>query len=874
MSISEKITVAPKADVSLLDNRFALRRKMSSTALVDVYWADDLYTPTQGKQDHLVLLILVAPAISAIPDFAKAWSAIMSRPAPPAASYPNILDWGNEGTTYWFSCANTQGTLLGEHFNQLDKRGLAPEQALHITENVSHALGNVHAGAFGYFEPDSTLRMDHSYVLLNAPIAKVMHSLLLQQTGIRSPLALHSPWLSPSVAVGDLPVTEDDSFSMASLYQMLLGLQPPYGEQSTLTALARSTPVATSPKLKAEAQQFLSQALSLHRNQRPENPDALFKGLKRKNHRKFLLPIATLAAAGVVVYASYHLISKFNGLLNEPNPIAQTATAPTISTPVTDPVLDKQDSPTPPIEAVTLVNEATPKPIEPVAVETPPTTNDTSVVNTATATVETAPTVTPTETTTETTALDVTEGQLTDSIPRQTHPVTENTKAVTDTITSDNEHPPVATSAEATATAIATPSTHLTEQETSTTTPEQQAEVTQLILKATDAFNAGNSTGTTDTLGLLRQVWRIDRQDPNARALLNKVIAQQQEQTESHINLNKPDEAKASLAQTDDLIREFTLTDRIEEQVRLESMIEIREREQREAGDLLQQAKAAVKRGDLSKEEGANNAVAHLNKLMFILPDHPEARSLLADVVQTRQEQINRNLDRNRLSQAETYLDETSRLIRKYNLTSLTSTQSSLERRYRQALESSSSQALQETTKVVITQPASVEQATIMIPPPAEGERYVTPVDDLSDLNPVAPEFEQPAVTEASPKQNPAPTIRTQAPRQPRVQPAPEVMVEQHRSVPPQRAEEVIPEQIQQAPAQRGTPEQNQPVFVEQVEQQAVQLEELPVESVIQVPQAIATDTINNQGVLDVKNDVQGLAAPPTEAEIPDSERK
>ncbi|HPY39423.1 MAG TPA: hypothetical protein PLM98_02800 [Thiolinea sp.] len=877
MSTSEKTTAAPKADAPLIENRFALRRKMSFTALADVYWADDLHTPTQGEQDHIVLLILVAPVLSNISGFSKAWDAVMSRPAPPAVSYPNILDWGNEGANYWFTCTNTQGTLLSEYFNELDKRGLSPDQSFAITETVSHSLSNVQAGAFGYFEPGTTLRTDHGYVLLNAPLVKVMHSLLLQQTGVRAPLALHSAWLSPSVAVGDMPVTEDDSFSMASLYQMLLSQQPPYGQQSTLAALARGTAVTISPKLKPEAQQLLSQALSLQRNQRPENPETLLKGLSRKNHRKLLLPIAALAALGVVVYASYHLVSKFNGLLHETTPTTQVVATPqptTTSTAPTEPVMVTKDQAKPASETVALVNE-TAKPLDPnpaattANVQTPAATAD-SAADPAAQTVPVAVDSSTSSSTSES-LNQAAKQDLTTTAPVTTSQDPQaSASVVANTDPASLESNPTTSAATPTAIATTDPasSTNVTEPVvTASNNSAAQAEVTPLILKATDAFNAGNATGTDGTVAILRQVWAIDRQDPNARALLNKVIAQQQQQTESHLNLNKLAEAKTALAQTDDLIREFTLTDRIEEQVRLESQIDIREREQREAGDLVQQAKAAIKRGELSKEDGNNNAMAYLNKLMFASPNNAEGRDLLTELVQTRQDQIKRSLSRNKLSRAGTYLDETSRLIRKYNLTGQTQTQAALEQDYRQASEavqrSSSSTA---STHVLVTQQETEEQTpAIVAPPPAEGERYVTPVGDLNVVNQFDPTTnqttEQPLNTEASrPPQRSTTTnqarVAQKPPRAPIVQNT-EIIEQQPQPAPTQLPEPVqaVTPQVAPAPAPQAS---NQP-------------EELPAESVIQAPAAVSVSTGTiTKGVLDT----EGAAAPPTEAEIPDSERK
>lgn len=858
MSILEKTAAAPKVDMPLIENRFALRRKIASTALADIYWADDLYTPTQGEKDHLMLLILATPSIISLPGFAKAWSAVMSRPAPPAAAYPTITDWGNAETHYWFSCPQTQGSLLSEYLHELDKHKLTPDQALQMTAAISHALNNVQAGAFGYFEPGATLHLEASYVLLNAPLVKVMHLLLRQQTGVRAPLALHSPWLSPSVAVGDLPVTEDDSFSLASLYQMLVGQQLPYGQESTLTALAHGTSATIYPKFKTETRELLSQALSLQRNQRPENPEALIKGLGRKNHRKLLLPLAVLAAVGVVVYASYHLVSKFNGLLNEPTTTTQTATSANPATPEAPKPpaqVNKTDQVTPATDTLSLVNETTlptPEPLTTSASSTvTPNTNEVTVPPTA--------------------PQAITQAELATATPATTSTTATNTPSATET----NPETTAATNPEASSTTTVAQQTPVAE-----TNPSNGAtDVTPLILKATAAFNTNQNTGNTETLNLLRQVWSIDRQNPNARALLNQVIAQQQQQTESHLNLTRLTEAKQSLAQTDDLIREFNLTDRIEEQVRLENQIEIHEREAKEAAELIQQAQAALKRGNLSKEDGADNASAHLNKLMFMLPNHPKGRELLNELVQLRQTQIKRDLERNRLTRAGSALEETSRLIRKYRLTSQTKAQNSLEQDYRQAIEVQQAQTApnqtpdtEAETNLVVTEQETPEQPVMIVPPPVEGERYVTPNDDLTVLNP------QPPTTEPAIEQVAIPEVTVQNP-EPAPRPVDARPIRRPQPAPRPRSEEI---EIEGGPAQVEMPEQTsppvsiQPTIIEQTIEQTqpivTQTEELPAEVALPAPPATAIDAgiINNQGILDA----QIITTPLTEEEIPDSERK
>lgn len=874
MSISEKTAAAPKVETPLIENRFALRRKIASTALADIYWADDLYTPTQGEKDHLMFLILATPSITNLPNFTKAWSEVMSRPAPPAASYPNITDWGHAEHHYWFSCPQTQGNLLSEYLNEADKSPLTADQALQITKAVSHALNNVQAGAFGYFEPGSTLQTDTSYILLNAPLAKIMHLLLRQQTGVRVPLALHSPWLSPSVAVGDLPVTEDDSFSMACLYQRLIGRQLAYGQESTLTALAHGTTATIYPKLKTETRELLSQALSLQRNQRPENPEALIKALERKNYRKLILPVAVLAAAGVVVYASYHLISKFDKLLNEPSSITQAATSTLPSTQANTPTAANPlpstahttAQPKTPSEALSLANETT-APVPP----TTPTSTDAASTSTAKPSATESPTITQTEAQTE----------LATPVPTELNTApsnTPNTAASTLETNSTGTTTETATASHSTAT-LANPSSVPVENNAAN---QESDEITALILKATTAFNANTNTPPTETLNLLRQVWSIDRQNPNARALLNQVIAQQQQQTETQLNLKRLTEAKQSLTQTDDLIREFNLTDRIEEQVRLENQIEIREREDKEAAELIQQTQAALKRGNLTKEDGADNASAYLNKLMFILPNHPEGRELLNELVQLRQAQIKRHLERNRLTRAGSALEETSRLIRKYNLTQQTKTQASLEQDYRQAIDRQQAQQAQATanqtaeteTDLVLTGQEANEQTTteaypIIVPPPVEGERYVTPNDDLSVLN-QAPPSAEPALGQAVSSeisiQNPELVAPIPAPIQIQTRPT------RPRAAPQQDLEEIEggPAQLEQAiPA--NPPAVIQPIMTEPTAPIIPQAEELPAEVVLPAPAAAPIDAglINNQGVLNAPD----LVAP-TEAEIPDSERK
>jgi hypothetical protein len=265
---------------------------------------------------------------------------------------------------------------------------------------------------------------------------------------------------------------------------------------------------------------------------------------------------------------------------------------------------------------------------------------------------------------------------------------------------------------------------------------------------------------------------------------------------------------------------------------------------------------------------------------MFILPNHPEGRELLNELVQLRQAQIKRHLERNRLTRAGSALEETSRLIRKYNLTQQTKTQASLEQDYRQAIEKQQAQAAanqtpETETDLVLTGQEANEQATteaypIIVPPSVESERYVTPNDDLTVLNQAPPSAEpvmgQAVSTEMS-IQNPA-----------LVAPMPAPIQTQTRSMRPRSAptqpdiEEIEggPAQLEQ-PLPTNPPAVIQPIMTEPTAPIIPQAEELPAEVVLPAPATAPIDAglINNQGVLNA----QDLVAP-TEEEIPDSERK
>ncbi|MEZ5450706.1 MAG: hypothetical protein R3E89_17615 [Thiolinea sp.] len=351
----------------LLDGRFALQRLLANTALADIYWADDRQAASEGGQQQPVLALLLNPALSSLDGFGSTWQQVMARPTP-AAAYPRIRSHGQDGSQYWLILEQAQGSLLNERMAELDKRGLPLDTALTTLENIYHALGSIQAGPFGYLEPGAIQQDEQHYRILNAPIVKALQLLNANGAGTINKLALHSAYLSPSVAVGDVPVTEDDSFSSACILHALLSGQPPFGEQSTLTAVTQGVTPPLLNKLNKESRETLASALLFQRSKRPENPDKLIQAIRRHNQRRLALPLAALAAAGVAVYAGYHLVSRVDDYLNVPATEAQRP--PAAVTPLQEQPVILGAKPLTPDEPEAQQTPDTPQQTEPVPVTT------------------------------------------------------------------------------------------------------------------------------------------------------------------------------------------------------------------------------------------------------------------------------------------------------------------------------------------------------------------------------------------------------------------------------------------------------------------------------------------------------------------------
>lgn len=665
---------SPATEPRLIELRFALRRCIAKTALADIFWANDLHNTTPESPEKNALLLLVSPTFAQQDGFTKAWQHALSRPAPPSKVYPEILAYGEEKGQYWLALNNINGELLSERINELDERGLPLDSALYTLENISHALSSVQAGPFGHLEPGAIQQTGEGYVILNAPLVRVLQQLPDAGRATTNKLALHSAYISPSVAVGDTPVTEDDTFSAAALLYALLAGEPPFGEQSSLTAVTHDYRPAHLKKLNKKTWEELSSALAFQRKPRAENPDKLLTALRRTNKRKILLPAAALASLGLIGFGVYHLTSKVGDLIQTPT-AQQQANAPA---PVVIPAPVQNTAPAPVTAPVARTAEANPettapntqptetRPETPVAEANPESEADRQTEQQAAASPE-PETVRQTEqqnTETTETEPETTVIELVDE-PQIAEPVTEQTAA--------NNTDDAATEPETTA------------ENAAATAEVQKTQQLAALLEQAEVAAKDNNT-TPEALALLRQINELDEDNAQTKTLLNQMLENTLNRAETDIENNDFDQAQTRLADSDKIIREFMVSGQLQRLVRLESKLAVSRQEQTQVDELLTKARSALQAGNLSKDDAEDDyALLHLNNLMFKQPDNPQGLELLQDVAQRRQQAARLALEEGELEQAGTYLSESQRLIRRYRLTALESGQQTLDAAYANA---------------------------------------------------------------------------------------------------------------------------------------------------------------------------------------------
>lgn len=652
----------------LIDLRFALRNILAKTALADVYWANDLHsTTTPDNPEKNLLVLLVTPALTHQQGFANAWQQILNRPAPPSAAYPAIIAHGDNNGEYWLALNHASGELLSERISDLDGRGLSMDSALDTLENINHVLSGIQAGPFGYLEPGAIQKTSSGYIILNAPLVKVQQQLTASSRNTANKFALHSGYISPSVAVGDAPVTEDDTFSSAALLYALLAGEAPYGERSTLTSVTHEYKPAPLKKLSKGSWEVLSSALAFQRKPRAENPDKLITALRKANKRSLLFPITIAASLGIMAFAVYHLTSKVGEIFQTPDTMQQQAQDVTQepSAPLQPEAPTQQSADAAPAETITPEVKTT-EPTEVVESETPA-----IMEEEVTTTADTSETNTSDETTTDTAEAEQNKSE------------TEDTTEAEAIVLVDE--PEIADPADTTATVETTPVAQQTE------TAEDQAkakqeQISDLLQKAEAAIKnkqIGDDNAAPGALAFLRQVNELDKENPEAVQLINKVLDNIFNQAEQQISGNDFGKAQTNLSNGDKIIREFMVSGQLQRLVQLESKLAATQQEDVQVAELLVKAREAIQSGNLTTDDSDDDhALLHLTNLLFKQPDNPQALTLLKEIVKLRQQTAQAAIAEGELEQAGTYLGESERLIRQYQFTDLENGQQELNTAY------------------------------------------------------------------------------------------------------------------------------------------------------------------------------------------------
>lgn len=151
---------------------------------------------------------------------------------------------------------------------------------------------------------------------------------------------------------------------------------------------------------------------------------------------------------------------------------------------------------------------------------------------------------------------------------------------------------------------------------------------------------------------------------------------------ERRLGAKKFEEAETLVQDSDRLIREFMLTDKLQRQVRMESKIDILREEQAQVDDLLREARTAISLGTLSQSDGQDHALSYLRRVLFKQPGNAEAGKMLTEIASLRQQAVYRALNNGELAQAQAYMRESDRLIKKYRLRDLRADQQAIEARY------------------------------------------------------------------------------------------------------------------------------------------------------------------------------------------------
>ncbi|MEN9433931.1 MAG: hypothetical protein RLZZ422_1520 [Pseudomonadota bacterium] len=308
--VSDLSTTAPLHP--MMGWRYSLTRCLGRTALADVYWARDLEVKDTDKPEAYVLLLKVATALNQLNGFEDAlYDVLMPFTESRSALLPIVTDSGNDNGTLWLVMPHIEGKLFSEYLQGGKDRQRLLQDLKPYLNLLANSINQLEPPTYGFLEP-AALQLHNAQVrLLNAPLVYALRHYIKKTTpAIDYRLTLNSGYISPAVAVGDVPQPEDDVFSLACMSYHFLTGEAPFKKQHTLEAVVRHTQPSEIKHLSTNAQEALQQGLALQPGVRQETAQLFIKQLTKRSPLKLVLPTAVAAAVAITGFATHHLMQQ------------------------------------------------------------------------------------------------------------------------------------------------------------------------------------------------------------------------------------------------------------------------------------------------------------------------------------------------------------------------------------------------------------------------------------------------------------------------------------------------------------------------------------------------------------------------------------
>lgn len=367
--VSELSTTAPLHP--MMGWRYSLTRCLGRTALADVYWARDLEVKDIETPEAHVLLLKVATALNQLNGFEDTLYEILM-PFTEARSdlLPVVTDSGNDNGTLWLVMPHTEGKLFCDTFQTGKDRHKLLQDLKPYLSLIAESLKQLEPPSYGFLEPAAIQIHDNKIRLLNAPLVKALRQ-YIEKTNpmVDYRLTLNSGYISPAVAVGDVPTPEDDVFSLACMSYHFLTGEAPFKKQHTLEAVVRHTQPTLVKRIPPSAQEALQQGLALQPGTRQDTPALFIKQLTKRPALKLILPTAVAAALAITGFATQHLFQHAETYIDQHTTLGISTETTVKSTPVpsTPVVVQTPTNATPVISSTSTAPVVAPVPT-PVAV--------------------------------------------------------------------------------------------------------------------------------------------------------------------------------------------------------------------------------------------------------------------------------------------------------------------------------------------------------------------------------------------------------------------------------------------------------------------------------------------------------------------------